>query len=61
MAKVKVKVLNAYVDGKGPGEELSMDNRSADHLESIGYVEKIVTPPPVPRSKKGKAKETEEE
>lgn len=38
MAKVRVKVLNAVVDGKGEGETLSIDERSAKHLESIGYV-----------------------
>lgn len=41
MAKVKVKVLNATVDGKGPGETISIDEKSADYLESIGYVEKV--------------------
>ena len=41
MAKVKVKVLDAVVDGKGKGEEVSIEAKSADYLESIGYVEKV--------------------
>lgn len=38
MAKVKVEVLAAVVDGKGQGEQLSIEEKSAAHLESIGYV-----------------------
>ncbi len=38
MAKVNVKVLKAVVDGKGEGSTLSIDERSAKHLESLGYV-----------------------
>lgn len=41
MAKVKVEVLNATVDGKGQGETLSIDEKSADHLERIGYVKRV--------------------
>lgn len=39
MAKVKCKVLNAVVDGKGEGEVVTIEEKSAKHLESIGYVE----------------------
>lgn len=42
MAKVKVEVLNAVVDGKGRGEQISIEEKTAEHLESIGYV-KILT------------------
>lgn len=38
MANVKAKVLNAVVDGKGEGEVVTIDEKSAKHLESIGYV-----------------------
>lgn len=38
MAKVKVEVLNAVVDGKVEGEQLSIEEKSAKYLESIGYV-----------------------
>jgi low affinity Fe/Cu permease len=41
MAKVKVKVLNATVDGKGPNSVITIEEKSAKHLESIGYVERV--------------------
>lgn len=41
MAKVKVKVLAANVDGHTEGEIISIDERSAKHLESIRYVERV--------------------
>lgn len=39
MAKVKVKVLNAVVDGHKKGAVISIEEKSAIHLEKIGYVE----------------------
>lgn len=39
--KVKVRVLQATVDGKGPGETVLIDEKSAKHLESIRYVARI--------------------
>lgn len=45
MAKVKVRVLDATVnvDGKDhvKGDEVMIDERSADHLESIRYVTRV--------------------
>lgn len=41
MAKVKVRVLNAVVDGKGAGSELSIDERSVSVLVSNGYIELV--------------------
>lgn len=41
MAKVKVRVLDAIVGGKGKGEVLTVDEKTADHLESIRYVERV--------------------
>ena len=38
MAKVKVEVTNAVVDGKRHGEQLSVEEADAKRLESIGYV-----------------------
>lgn len=38
MANVKVEVLDAVVDGHGEGATIEIDERSAKHLESIGYV-----------------------
>lgn len=42
MAKVKVRVLNAVVDGKGAGSELTIDEATAKALVSNGYVELVV-------------------
>lgn len=44
MSKVEVRVLNAVVDGKGRGEILSIDEKSAVGLAKIGYVEIITQP-----------------
>lgn len=41
MAKTKVEVLNAVVDGATRGEQIVIDSRSAAHLERIGYVKVI--------------------
>lgn len=41
MAKVKVRVLKAVVDGKGKGEIISIEEKSAKYLESIDYVERV--------------------
>lgn len=36
---MKVRVLDAVVAGNRKGSEISIDERSAKHLASIGYVE----------------------
>ena len=41
MAQVKVRVLAANVDGKGPDSLITIDERSAFALVSQGYVELI--------------------
>ena len=41
MAKVKVEVLRAVVDGHGEGEVIEVDSKSADMLEKNGYVKKV--------------------
>ncbi|MEE6134624.1 MULTISPECIES: hypothetical protein [Bacillaceae] len=41
MAKVKVEILSATVDGKSKGEVISVEEKSAAYLESIGYVKRI--------------------
>ncbi len=53
MAKVKVEVLDAVVDGKGKGEQLSIEDKDATRLESIGYVKRVAAP-----KKKEEQKET---
>ena len=49
--KVKVRVLNATVDGHGPGETIEIDERSVDHLESIRYVARVGAKPKKDESK----------
>lgn len=41
MAKKKVKVLNAHVDGKGPGSVIEVDGKTADMLVKNGYAEHV--------------------
>ena len=41
MAKVKVRVLDAVVDGHKKGEVISIDEKSAAYLESIRYVKRV--------------------
>lgn len=38
---IKVKVVGGIVDGHGIGSQIEIDEKSAVHLESIGYVEII--------------------
>ena len=56
MAKTKVEVLNAIVDGARRGETITIDSRSATHLESIGYV-KVISEEKPSREPKTKAEE----
>lgn len=39
MSKVNVKVLGAVVDGHTAGSTLEIDERAANQLAAIGYVE----------------------
>lgn len=41
MAKVKVEVTGAYVDGNAPGATINIEDKSAKYLESVGYVKKV--------------------
>lgn len=38
MPKVTAVVTNAVVDGKMDGEQVTLDEKAAEHLERIGYV-----------------------
>jgi hypothetical protein len=60
MAKVKVEVLDAVVDGKGKGAKLEIDKRSADYLASINYVKIVEADKPKPKTKKPKQLKKEE-
>jgi hypothetical protein len=56
MAKIKVEVLGAYVDGQGPGSIVSVDEKSAMQLKSIGYVKIVEEPKKAEDSTESKAK-----
>jgi len=43
MAKVLVETIGAIVDGRPIGSKIEIDERSAKHLEKIGYV-RILAP-----------------
>lgn len=60
MTKTKVEVLNAVVDGARHGETITIDSRSAAHLERIGYV-KILGEEKAAQDAKVKAEEQVEE
>ncbi len=55
MAKVKVEVTGAYVDGQGPGSIVTVDEKVAEHLERNGYGKKVEEP----KTSKTEAKEEE--
>ena len=40
-SRIEVEVLDAVVDGKGQGEKIQIDEKSADYLEQIGYVKRV--------------------
>jgi len=59
MAKVKALVTGAVVDGKKTGEEVTLDENDAKHLEKIGYVKIVGKAESKPKgTKKPAAKKT---
>lgn len=48
----KVKVIGAYVNGKGPGSIVDVDEKTALYLEKIGYGEitKVEEPKEEPKT-----------
>jgi hypothetical protein len=50
MANVKVRVTNAVVDGNAHGSVIEINEKSAEHLVSLGYVE-LVADVPKPKAK----------
>lgn len=58
MAKVKIEVVGAYIDGHAPGSKIDVEEKSANHLERIGYA-KIVKGEPKPSPRKKALKKTE--
>lgn len=59
IAKVKVEVLDAIVDGKVRGEQLEVDEKSAKQLEANGYV-KVVKDAPKSKPRSSSAKKSED-
>lgn len=41
MAKAKIEVLGAVIDGHTKGSTLEVEEKSADYLEKIGYARKL--------------------
>ncbi|MBM7600431.1 hypothetical protein JOC34_002822 [Virgibacillus halotolerans] len=54
MAKIKVEVTGAIVDGHAPGSTISVEGKSAEYLEGIGYVR--ILPKPKPANKESAPK-----
>lgn len=54
MAKVKIEVLNAVIDGKQKGEQLEVDEKSAKHLIAINYAKKVEAEKKEPKKKSDK-------
>lgn len=42
MAKAKVEITGAYVDGHGPGSTIEVDQKTAEYLERLGYGKIVV-------------------
>ena len=43
MAKPKIEVVGAYVDGHGPGSIIEVEENSAKYLVEIGYAKPVTT------------------
>jgi hypothetical protein len=56
LAKTKIEVLNAVIDGHKQGEQLDVDAKSAKHLIAIGYA-KEVEEKPAPKKPAAKKKD----
>jgi hypothetical protein len=41
VAKVRIEVLDAVIDGKKKGEQLEVEEKDAKHLISIGYAKEV--------------------
>lgn len=57
MAKVKIEVLNAVIDGHKHGEQLEVSEKDAEKFIAIGYAKKVAEKPAeAPAKPKAKAK-----
>lgn len=61
MAKKKVKVLNAVVDGHTRGDVFEVDAKSAEMLVKNGYVEYVSEPKKEAPKKEATKKDAEDE
>lgn len=61
MAKVKVEVLDAIVNGHSKGSKIEVEEKDAKHLVSIGYVKEVEQPKKAPAKAKAKEKEPEKD
>jgi hypothetical protein len=41
VAKVRIEVLDAVIDGKKKGEQLEVEEKDAKHLIAIGYAKEV--------------------
>lgn len=55
MAKIKVETVGAIIDRHPIGSTIELDKKTAEHLESQGYV-KIIEEAPKPKAKTKTAK-----
>jgi hypothetical protein len=55
VAKSKIEVVGAYVDGHGPGSIIEVEENSAKYLVEIGYA-KLVKKESAPKKPAAKAK-----
>lgn len=51
MAKVKIEVLNAVIDGHRTGEQLEVSEADARKLVAIGYAKEVVEAKAEPKPK----------
>lgn len=61
MAKIKIEVVGAYVDGHAPGSVIEVEEKSAKQLERVGYAKVVkeapkAAPKPTPKAAPKKAK-----
>lgn len=56
MAKVKIEVVNAIIDGHTHGQQLEVGEKDAEKLEGIGYAKRVAVVPKATEAPKSKAK-----
>ncbi|KMK75453.1 hypothetical protein [Alkalihalobacillus pseudalcaliphilus] len=59
MAQVKIEVLDAVIDGKRKGEQLTVESKDAAYLIGIGYAKEVVVKATPKRKPKATKKDEE--